>query len=184
MAFCTECGLATHEVIPQGDNRLRTVCPSCGHIQYNNPKIVAGCLVQSDSKVLLCKRGIPPREGLWTFPAGFVERDETNLAGAKRETWEEAQAEVDIKQLYLQADLAYISQVYQFFRATLVGGFSAGTETTDVGLFEEDEIPWNDLAFQIVAATLKLYFSDRQLGSFEFRYIEINQRSDWAQWIV
>ena len=183
MVFCTECGSETQQVVPTGDNRPRSVCASCGHIQYQNPKIVAGCLVRSGSKVLLCKRAIPPREGLWTFPAGFVELAETNLKGAIRETKEEANANVDVEKLYLQADLAYISQVYQFFLADLVGDFAAGVETTDVRLFEEEEIPWDELAFQIVSATLKMYFEDRGSGDYRFRYIEINTRSDWDKWV-
>ena len=41
--------------------------------------------------MLLCKRAIEPRYGLWTLPAGFLENGETIVAGALRETLEEAQ---------------------------------------------------------------------------------------------
>ena len=37
-----------------------------------------------------------------------------------------------------------------------------------MALFEESEIPWKDIAFRTVGATLKLWFADRKRGQFGF----------------
>jgi NADH pyrophosphatase NudC (nudix superfamily) len=95
LKFCSACGSDRIERrIPEGDNLPRFVCAACGAIHYQNPKIVVGCLPEWEDRVLLCRRAIEPRHGLWTLPAGFLENGETVEAGALRETQEEAGARV------------------------------------------------------------------------------------------
>lgn len=118
---------------------------------------------------------------MWTFPAGFLERSETTIAGAIRETHEEACAHVQIRQLYVQFDLAYISQIYQFFLADLSGAYSAGEETLDVRLFCEEEIPWRELAFPVIKKSLEFYFDDRRTGEYAFRHVEVLDRNVWLK---
>jgi hypothetical protein len=56
------------------------------------------------------------------------------------------------------------------FRARLLDlGFGPGTESLEVRLFSEAEVPWDEIAFAVVKETLKLYFSDRKAGSFPLR---------------
>ena len=162
MNYCSRCGREVERKIPPGDNRERFVCGHCGAIHYQNPRIVAGCLPIWDDRVLLCRRGIEPRKGLWTLPAGFLEVGETVHAGASRETWEEARARVEILGLYTLFSVPHISQVHMFFRARLMDGeYAVGEESLDVRLFEEDAVPWEDLAFPVVTRTLRHYFRDR-----------------------
>lgn len=132
--------------------------------------------------MLLCRRGIQPRLGLWTFPAGFLEQGESTSAGAARETLEEANAEVSVDSLYIQFDLVYLSQIYLFFLATLTGTFSAGHETLDAQLFSKSSIPRDDLAFAVVRHTLQLYFNDREIGNFPHRHVVIPTREHWDQY--
>ena len=90
MRFCSECGSGSLSWrVPDGDTAPRDVCEACGTIHYRNPKIVVGCLATDGDEVLLCRRAIEPRLGLWTLPAGFMENGETIAAGAIRETLEE-----------------------------------------------------------------------------------------------
>lgn len=174
MNFCSACGGPVTLRIPPGDNRERFVCERCGAIHYLNPKIVAGCLPVHDDAVLLCRRGIEPRKGLWTLPAGFLELGETTLEGALRETWEEARAKVESHGLYTVFNLPHISQVYLFYRARLADDdFAAGDETTDVRLFQEQDIPWAELAFPVITNTLRHYFADRQRGEYPVRVEDI-----------
>ena len=42
-----------------------------------------------DLKVLLVQRGIPPFKGMWAFPGGYLQMDETAEEGARRELLEE-----------------------------------------------------------------------------------------------
>jgi ADP-ribose pyrophosphatase YjhB (NUDIX family) len=169
MKFCSNCGAVLTIRIPDGDNAPRHVCDSCHAIHYLNPKLIVGCIPEWDGKVLLCRRGIEPRHGLWTVPAGFMELNETVPNGAVRETLEEANARVEIEQLYALYSLPHIGQIYMLFRARLLDlGFSAGHETLDAQLFSEPEIPWDEIAFATVRNTLRHYFADVKRGEFRF----------------
>jgi len=178
MKFCSHCGSsALEQRIPEGDTLPRWVCGACGTIHYQNPKIVVGCLPDWDGRVLLCRRAIDPRHGLWTLPAGFLENGETIVAGAARETVEEAQARVEVGALYTVISLPYINQVYVMFRARLLDrGFGPGPESLEVRLFDEDDVPWNELAFRTIARTLRNYFLDRKLGKFPVHVSALERR--------
>ncbi|MCU7797013.1 MAG: NUDIX hydrolase [Candidatus Thiodiazotropha sp. (ex Myrtea spinifera)] len=170
MKFCSQCGSTVEVNIPEGDNRPRHVCAACGTIHYQNPKIVVGCIPVWQEKVLLCRRAIEPRYGFWTVPAGFMENGETSQQGAARETLEEACARVDVEGLYTLFNLPHINQIYLLFRSRLLDlDFGAGAESLDVGLFEEHEIPWDEIAFPVVRETLRLYFKDREQADFPLR---------------
>lgn len=175
MKFCSECGSSNVSYsIPTGDNRDRHHCSDCGNIDYRNPKIICGCLPIYGDKILLCKRAIEPRYGYWTLPAGYMEKGETTLQGAQRETREEAEAEVEIDDLYVIYNLPHISQVYFFYRGNVVDGkYGAGEESLEVELFSQDDIPWDSLAFPTVSRSLELYFGDRSSGQYPLRVEDI-----------
>ena len=179
MNFCVICGYKTIEKIPLGDHQLRRVCTDCGNIHYINPKVICGALVLWENKVLLCRRAIEPRYGLWTLPAGYMELFETMEQGAARETQEEAEAEIEIKQLYCMYNIPRIGQIYVLFKADLVDGvFGAGEESIECRLFEEHEIPWSELAFPSVEHTLKHYFHDRKNNTFDMHLETLGSRLD------
>lgn len=167
MKYCTECGRQVTLKTPVADNRPRYICESCETVHYQNPKIVAGCLVEHDNRILLCRRAIQPRYGFWTLPAGFMELGETTTEAALRETLEEAQASVDIDGLFAVFNLPHVDQVYMMFRSRLVGEqFGAGEETLEAGFFDESEIPWDELAFSTIYHSLQLYYQDRSRGRY------------------
>ncbi len=179
MNFCVICGHQTTEQIPLGDHQVRRVCTQCGHIHYENPKVICGALAVWENKVLLCRRAIEPRYGLWTLPAGYMELFETMEQGAARETREEAEAEIDIEQLYCMYNIPRIGQIYVLFKAQLEdGSFGAGEETIESRLFSEEEIPWADLAFPSVEQTLRHYFADRQQQHFPVHLETLGSRLD------
>ena len=174
MKFCSNCGAALTIRVPDGDNAPRHVCDACRTVHYLNPKLIVGCIPEWNGQVLLCRRGIEPRYGLWTVPAGFMELNETAPHGALRETLEEANARVEIEQLYALYSLPHISQVYMLFRARLLDlDFSPGIESLEVKLVEEAHIPWDELAFASVRRTLAHFFEDRRSGVFLPRFGEI-----------
>ena len=169
MNFCSACGAPVEQRVPGGDSLPRHICTSCGIIHYENPKMVVGCIPEWENGILLCRRAIEPRIGLWTVPAGFMENGETTVEGAVRETLEEANAKIEVLGLYALFNIPHINQVYMLFRARLLDlDFSAGAETLETRLFNEDEIPWNEIAFVTVRRTLKHYFNDRRTGAFRF----------------
>ena len=179
MNFCSNCGEKVSFIIPDGDNRHRHVCASCQTIHYENPKIVTGCIAEWQDQILMCKRAIEPRLGLWTLPAGFMENSETNMQGAARETTEEANAEVKNMQLFCVFSIAHISQVYTMYRGDLVAGAaSPGIESLEVALLKESEIPWQDMAFKVIGETLKRYYQDKKQGRFTTHYGDITKQVD------
>ncbi len=146
-------------VVPEGDTRERLVCGTCGHIAYDNPKIVVGSVVAHAGEVLLCRRAIEPRRGYWTLPAGFMEHGETAAEGAAREAMEEALAAIAIEGLLGVYSIPRIGQVQLMFRARFEGEprFGAGPESEAVGLFAWDAIPWEALAFPSVHWALEAW---------------------------
>jgi ADP-ribose pyrophosphatase YjhB (NUDIX family) len=167
MKFCSSCGATVSHKVPDGDHLPRYVCDQCATIHYQNPRIIAGCIAEWQDKILLCRRAIEPRYGLWTLPAGFMENRETTLQGALREAREEAQAQVINTSLFSLFSIPHISQVYMMYRGELQHGFAQpGTESLETLLFSETEIPWDELAFPVMRETLKLYYADKAQGEF------------------
>lgn len=170
MNFCSQCGAKVSLQIPENDNRPRYVCDECKAIHYQNPKIVAGVLPiysdpdgEEEDKVLLCRRAINPRYGLWTFPAGFMENSESIEQAARREAEEEANLLLEDCHLYTIMSVPHINQVCMFFSGKISNNdYAAGVETLEVKLFAERDIPWEELAFSAIAKSLHYYFEDRQ----------------------
>jgi ADP-ribose pyrophosphatase YjhB (NUDIX family) len=176
MKYCPECGAPVELRQPPDDNRERHICTACATIHYHNPKLVVGAIPEwEDGRILLCRRAIEPRHGLWTLPAGFMENGETTMEGAARETLEEANARIEVGELSALYNLPHINQVQLLFRAKLLDlDFSPGVESLDVRLFAEQDIPWNQLAFRPVRFTLQDYFADRKAGHFQFRIASLS----------
>ena len=169
MNFCSACGKPVMLRIPDGDSLPRHVCDACGAIHYRNPRLVVGALPAWGDQVLLCRRAIEPRYGKWTLPAGFMENGETVAAAAVRETLEEACARIELGDMYTLISVPHIHQVHVVYRSRLLDlDFAPGTETLELRLFREDEIPWDDIAFRTIGMTLKHYFADRRTGRYPF----------------
>ena len=163
MGFCIECAAPLERAIPEGDDRLRDVCTACGYVHYVNPKIVTGCILMHEDRVLLCRRAIEPASGKWTFPAGFLEVEESQAEGAKRETWEESGVNVEVTAPHAFLDIPHISQTYTVFRGNLIDSSGTpGHETSEIAYFALDEIPWEEISFPVVAMALRLFVDDEQ----------------------
>ena len=148
--------------IPDGDDHERLICADCGHVSYENPKIVVGSVVAQLGRVLLCRRAIEPRRGFWTLPAGYMEMQETVEEGARREAWEEARARIALEGVLAVYSIARLGQVQVIFRASLAEpGFEAGPESLEVRLFDWEEIPWADIAFPSVHWALRSWRQGR-----------------------
>jgi len=170
MKYCSDCGHPVSVRVPPGDTLPRYVCDACGTVHYRNPRMVVGCIPRWEDRVLLCRRAIEPRSGFWTLPAGYLEKGETTLEGAARETLEEANARVAIEALHTMVNLPHIDQVYLIFRARLLDlDFSPGEESLETDLFGRGQIPWDRLAFPTITYALEHYFEDLDQGEFRTR---------------
>ena len=175
MNFCSHCGAPVSLKVPPGDNLPRHICEACGTIHYQNPKVVVGTIATWEDKILMCRRAIEPRYGMWTLPAGFMENNETSGEAALRETLEEAGARVELGPMFTFVDLPHISQIHIIYRAKLLHlDFNPGEESLEAALVSEAEIPWNEIAFRSIDYTLKCFFEDRRSGKFDLHSIALS----------
>lgn len=167
---------------PDGEDRERSVCGLCGHIFYENPKIIVGAVCCHEGRYLLARRAIAPRIGFWTVPAGYMELGETTEQGAAREVWEEAQAKVRLDALLAIYSLPQISQVHMIYRGVMASPDCApGPESEEVGLFRWNEIPWGELAYPNVAWSLHHHRDTMGLKDFAPRGIpDTVHAGQWA----
>jgi len=94
-----------------------------------------------------------------------------------RETLEEANARVELLPLYALISLPQIGQVYMMFRARLLDlDFGPGPESLEVELFDEADIPWEEIAFRTIGRTLRRFFLDRRLGAFGLHVSALERR--------
>jgi ADP-ribose pyrophosphatase YjhB (NUDIX family) len=85
--FCLLCGTPLEE--RRHEDRERPTCPSCGFVHYLDPKVAVAVVLGNEDGVLLGRRCIDPGAGLWSFPAGYVNRGEVLEEAAVREVLEE-----------------------------------------------------------------------------------------------
>ncbi len=160
--FCSQCGDSMIQRIPDDDDHVRAVCSQCDHVHYENPKMVVGTLPVLGDKVLMCRRNIEPRKGKWTLPAGYLENGESVQDGAARETLEETRAQVRLMGPYRMFNILFVDQIYVMFRAQLLTeDFGPTSESSEVCLFTEQDMPWDEIAFEVIFQTLKDFFQDR-----------------------
>ncbi|MBI4200037.1 MAG: NUDIX domain-containing protein [Chloroflexi bacterium] len=160
--FCPSCGAPT--ILRAWSGRARPVCIGCGTVVYLDPKLVAGVVVAWGGKLVMLRRDRAPSRGLWTFPAGYVDRGEAVDKAAVREVKEETGLEVRITGLvgvYSRPADAYVLIVYA---GEVTGGnLVAGEEAQAVGLFDLDALP--PLAFPRDARILEEWRAWQQTWS-------------------
>ena len=162
--YCAQCGsnqIITH--IPAHDTHKRQSCQKCHTIFYCNPKVVIGAVTTYQNKYLLCKRAIEPRIGYWTYPAGFLENNETVEEGTIREAYEEAEIKIELIRLIGTYSLTTINQVHLVYSAQMLTPHYATThESSEVRLTSKDEIPWHELAFPVTKWGLQAHLNSAQ----------------------
>lgn len=112
-------------------------------------------IVENALKVLLVKRLLPPFEGFWAIPGGFVREGESLEQAAKRELKEETGAEAAeyLEQLYTFGEpnrdprervvsVAYFALI----PASRIGTIVASSDATEAAWCDAQELP-QDLAF-------------------------------------
>ena len=176
--FCSACGHAVEWKVPAGDHAPRHVCPACGNVHYLNPKVIVGVIPEApDGRILLARRNIEPRLGFWTFPSGFMEMGETSADGAAREGLEETEAEIVVDDLCSLINVPYVNQLHFAYRGRLVGEHFATTpESSEVRLFAESEIPWEEIAFPTIYQSLRFFLADRAAGVRGFHALDLKKK--------
>ena len=174
---CLQCGRQLMPGVPAEDIRRRLICPACGYIHYTNPKVVCTALLEVPERqgILLLRRATEPRSGFWSAPGGFMESGESLATAAAREAREEVGVKALDLKLFSVHSLSFIDQLYVAFRGRIKSAAEVvpGVEATEARFFAEDEIPWEQLAFPVVAESLRLFHADRRRGHFGIHHGEV-----------
>ncbi|MCD6406347.1 NUDIX hydrolase [Candidatus Aerophobetes bacterium] len=132
--FCSYCGGRLEERLVEGEERKRLVCVRCQKIHYKNPiPVVVGVITKpGEKKVGLIKRAIPPQEGRWALPGGFVEIDESPEEALLREIKEEVGISGRVKGL-----ISVCADESKFYKKVVVIGYEVGAEDLNFSLGRE-----------------------------------------------
>ena len=154
--FCPRCGGALGRRVIKVNEPERLVCEKCDFIFYLDPKVVAGTIFTIDDEVVLLRRGIEPAMGQWVFPGGYVDRGESAAEAAIRETREESDLEVTVRQLLGVYSYSRSPNIIIVYAAEVLGGkLGAGDESVEAATFPVSRIPWDELAFPSTAEALR-----------------------------
>ncbi|WP_051185125.1 NUDIX hydrolase [Desulfatiglans anilini] len=160
--FCPVCGKPLERKCLKVNEPARLVCTVCSFVLYQDPKLVACTILRKGGRIALLRRAIQPEKGKWVMPGGYVDRGEKAEAAAVRETLEECGLKSRIERLF--GVYSYEGQpnvVLVFIASPVDGDFHPDDETSEVGWFSREEIPWGDLAFQSTVDALHDFFADR-----------------------
>jgi len=154
--FCPLCGTVLETRPVSGRSRL--VCPVCGWIHYEDPKVAAAVLVEQDGKVLLVQRAGTPFQGFWTLPGGFVDAREDPARAAERECLEETGLSVSVTgllEMFGGREHDSGADIVLIYNAELVGGeLQSGDDASRAAFFDRSELP--PLAFHSTRKVLGL----------------------------
>ena len=163
--YCSACG--TRVITQEVFGRLRPVCPACGQVHFQDPKVAASVLVIQEGKVLLVRRVNPPHQGEWALPAGFVDAGEDPREAAARECLEETGLAVRVTDLIdvvsgrEHPHGADIVIVYQ--GEVLAGKLVAGDDACEVGYYAPENLP--PLAFDATRRAIQTWLEQQSLDN-------------------
>ncbi len=157
--YCPYCGYGLIDKFVEG--RVRRYCKSCADPIYENP-VPAACLVTVDDcdRILLVKRSVDPKKGMWCLPGGFMELQETPEEAGLRELKEETGVEGKIEML-----LGVTTHSGSMYDTILMTGFLvrqycgepiAGDDADEVKWFERDAMP--EIAFTSHKNFINIYY--------------------------
>ena len=120
--------------------------------EYPRPALTVDCVVfgldEQDLKVLLVRRDLPPFEGRWALPGGFVRMEESVDDAARRELREETGLhDVYLEQLYTFGDVRrdprgrVVSVAYYALVNLADHRVQAATDARDAAWFAVADVP-------------------------------------------
>ena len=158
--YCPVCGEEFESKVLRENELPRLVCKNqeCRYVFYLDPKLVACVIVEKDNRIILLKRAMSPERGKWVMPGGYVDRGEKVEEAAVRETKEECEIDIELKELFgVYSYPGYLEAVIVYLAEYKSGTLAAGDETTDIKLIGIEDIPWDHLAFESTRDALKDY---------------------------
>lgn len=168
--YCPLCAAALEERPIEG--KLRRVCPTCGFIQFPDPKVAVVALIERDNRVLLVRRAVEPARGAWALPGGYMDAGEMPGPAVAREVHEEVGLAVEVRELleiFPMVNSGGTSLgIVLAFRAVPVHGVDLNVtsqdDVDDAGWFHPDELP-APLAFASTRTLLAAWCARPGTGS-------------------
>ena len=138
--FCLRCGTKLRRRLAFG--HPRNVCPQCGYVHFDDPKLAVGVVAEWDGQIVLARRNHEPRAGQWSFPSGYVDAGEVLEEAAARETKEETGLDVRIDRLLGAWSSRGERVIFIAYAARVTGGrIEIGPECLEVRFFPPDALP-------------------------------------------
>ena len=149
-SFCPGCAHPLED--REAFGRVRRGCPRCGFVNFQEPKLAVGVLIEDPlGRVLLVRRAVRPRIGFWAVPGGFMDHDEEPREAARREVLEETGLLVQVQGVLDVAPLGTEDPrhgVIIFFSGIPCGGsLRSGDDASEARWFAADDVPFTELAF-------------------------------------
>ncbi len=158
---CLRCGARMEERPSYG--RSRPVCPACGYIHFEDPKVAAAAVVERDGRILLVRRSFDPEEGRWSLPAGFVDGGEDPQEAAVRECFEETGLRIRVLGLLdviFGREHPRGASIVIIYRAEAEAGTPvAGDDASEVAFFDASALP--PLAFRATERAVRRWAETR-----------------------
>jgi 8-oxo-dGTP diphosphatase len=158
--FCPYCGKSLVRKNIEGANRL--FCADCQDVIYENP-VPATCIIVANAQnhILLVKRKVLPKIGLWCLPGGFIELGESPEQSALRELKEETNLTGHIDRLLgvvtSPSDRYGSALLVCYQMADWQGTPIAGDDASDINFFPSNQLP--EIAFLSHSSFIRLYFA-------------------------
>jgi ADP-ribose pyrophosphatase YjhB (NUDIX family) len=153
--YCPVCGqaLADREAFGQ----MRRYCAGCRRVIFREHKVAVALLVTNgDDDILLVRRALPPCQGQWSLPAGFVNYGEAPADAARRECLEETGLVVQIGpvvDVVAGREHARGADIVIIYEGAITDGtLAAADDAADARFFAPDALP--SLAFRATHQTV------------------------------
>lgn len=138
--FCIKCGSTLRRRAVRGQRR--SVCTSCGHVHFDDPKVAVGVVAERSGRILLVQRDLNPHRGEWSFPSGYVDAGESLEDAAVREAREETDVDIRIQRLLGAYSAPGERVIFIAYAARVIRGrINVGDECQDVRYFPIDRLP-------------------------------------------
>ncbi len=158
--YCCYCGRGLSSKMWEG--RVRLFCGHCNLPIYENP-IPAACVMVIDKseRILLVKRSVNPKKGMWCLPGGYMELGETPKQTALRELKEETGLDGAVARLFgadsnsssIYHTVALICYLVKKYK----GIPEPGDDACDAQFFHFHKLP--EIAFKSHLRFIKNYYS-------------------------
>ncbi|MFQ3534547.1 MAG: NUDIX hydrolase [Aggregatilineales bacterium] len=152
--YCPHCGAHTAQLERFG--KLRPVCPTCGYVHFEDPKVAVAVFIRRQDEILLVLRANDPERGKWALPAGYVDRGEDPRAAAEREVLQETGLQVQVTRLI---DVIYEGVIVIIYEASVIGGkLCAADDAAEARWFTRQALP--EIAFRSTQQVLAAWRDD------------------------